>query len=83
MELVPPGVVTVISTVAAECAGEVAWIRVPLLDRMVPAVPPKLTAVAPVNPVPLMVTELPPAVVPLVGETEVIVGACVTVIGTR
>ena len=39
------------------------------------AVAPKLTAVAPVKPVPVIVTEVPPAVGPLVGLTLVTVGA--------
>ena len=38
------------------------------------AVPPNVTAVAPVKPVPAMVTVLPPAVGPEPGLTEVIVG---------
>ena len=41
----------------------------------VPAVAPKSTAVAPVKPVPLTVTEVPPAAGPLVGLTPVTVGA--------
>ena len=36
---------------------------------------PNLTAVAPVKPVPVMVTVVPPAVGPVVGLTEVTVGA--------
>ena len=38
-------------------------------------VAPNLTAVAPVKLVPVMVTEVPPAVVPAVGEMLVTVGA--------
>jgi hypothetical protein len=41
----------------------------------VAAAPLKVTAVAPVKPVPVMVTEVPPAVVPDVGEILVNVGA--------
>jgi hypothetical protein len=37
--------------------------------------PPKLTADAPVNPVPVIVTEVPPAVEPVFGFTFVTVGA--------
>ena len=74
--LVPPGVVTVMSTVPALSAGEVAVIDVALLTvNAVAAVAPKLTAVAPVKPVPVIVTEVPPAVGPLVGLTLVTVGA--------
>src|SRR5438445_378249 len=73
--LVPPGVVTVTSTVAALWAGEVAVMVVALLTvKLVAAVAPKLTAVAPVNPVPVIVTEVPPAVGPFVGFTLVTVG---------
>ena len=41
---------------------------------LVPAVAPKVTAVAPVNPVPVIVTREPPAVDPLVGKMAVTVG---------
>ena len=42
------------------------------------AVPPTVAAVAPVKLVPVMVTEVPPSVVPLVGEIEVTVGGSAT-----
>ena len=68
--LVPFGVVTVMSTVPALWAGEVAVIDVALLTvKPVAAVPPKLTAVAPVKPVPVIVTDVAPAAGPLVGLT--------------
>src|SRR6478735_5284050 len=74
--LVPPVVVTVMSTVPAAWAGDVAVIDVALLTvNVVAAVAPKLTAVAPVNPVPVMVTDVPPAVGPELGLTLVTVGA--------
>jgi hypothetical protein len=41
----------------------------------VAAVLPKLTAVAPVNPVPVMVTDVPPASGPALGRIAVTVGA--------
>ena len=41
----------------------------------VAAVAPKSTAVAPVKPVPVIVTDVPPATGPLVGLTPVTVGA--------
>jgi hypothetical protein len=41
----------------------------------VAAVPPKLTVAPALKPVPVMVTEVPPAVVPVFGETELTVGA--------
>ena len=58
---VPPGVVTVTSTVPALPAGAVAVICVaPFTVKLVAAVPPKLTAVAPVSAVPVIVTLVPP-----------------------
>ena len=42
--------------------------------RWVPAVVPNLTAVAPVNPLPVTITRVPPAVGPLVGEMAVTFG---------
>jgi hypothetical protein len=72
---VPFGVVTVTSTVPVP-AGEVAVIDVGLLTTTpVAALAPKWTAVAPVNPVPVMVTVVPPAAGPDVGLTAVTVGA--------
>ena len=74
--LVPLGVVTLISTVLADRAGEVTVRVLSLVTcRPVPEVVPNLTAVAPVNPVPVMVTAVPPAVDPLAGEMLVMVGA--------
>jgi hypothetical protein len=43
----------------------------------VAAVVPKFTPLAPMNPVPVIVTVVPPAVVPLEGATAVTVGAYV------
>jgi hypothetical protein len=74
--LVPPGVVTVTSTAPAEPAGEVAVIWVAELTvKVVALVLPSFTAVAPEKFVPVIVTVVPPAVGPLVGESEVTVGA--------
>ena len=57
-------------------AGDVAVIEVAELTvKPVAGVAPKVTAVAPVNPVPVMLTEVPPAVGPEVGEIRVTVGA--------
>ena len=64
-ELVPPGVVTKILTSPATWAG-VAAVR-DVSDTtvtLVAAVPPKLTAVAPVKRLPVNVTAVPPAVTP-------------------
>jgi hypothetical protein len=72
---VPPAVVTVTSTVPVP-AGDVAVIEVAELTvKLVALVAPNLTAVAPVNTVPVMVTEVPPAAGPEVGEIDVTVGA--------
>src|SRR6202521_2136288 len=72
---VPPGVVTVTSTVAAASAGEVMEIEVEeLTTRPVPAVVPNLTTVAPVKPVPVIVTGVAPMVGPLLTLRLVTVG---------
>ena len=66
--LAPLGVVTVTSTVPALSAGEVQVMEVSETTlTLVAAVTPKLTAVAPVKPTPLMVTVVPPAAGPLLG----------------
>ena len=63
------------STVPAACAGAVTWISVSEMTVIfVPASPPKVTPVAPVKPVPVIVTTVPPAVGPVVGATLVMVG---------
>ncbi len=72
---VPPGVVTVTFTVDALSAGEVMVMDVEeFTTRPVPATVPNFTAVAPVKPVPVTVTVVPPAVEPEVGLTPVTVG---------
>src|SRR5205807_1766384 len=74
--LVPPGVVTVMSTVPAPPAGAVAVICVALLGvKAAAGAAPNLTAETPVNPVPVMTTDVPPAVVLLAGLIPVTVGA--------
>ena len=75
--LVPDGVVTVTSTVPAACAGEVALIWLAVFTVNVAAVVPNFTAVAPVNPVPAIVTLVPPALGPELGVTLVTVGPAV------
>jgi hypothetical protein len=73
--LVPPGVVTVISTIPAVPAGDFMVREVAeATTRLVPAVDPNFTAVAPINPVPVTMTEVPPAIGPLTGEMPVTVG---------
>jgi hypothetical protein len=72
--LVPPGVVTVTSTVPLP-AGEIAVIDVELLAVNDTApVFPNLTAVAPVKFTPVIATPVPPVGGPLFGEIEVTVG---------
>ena len=74
--MVPPGVVTKTLAVPAVPAGVVTVMEVALFTtRLVAAVPPMVTPVAPVKPVPVMVMLVPPAVEPLVGEILVTVGA--------
>ena len=63
-----------ISMVPAAPAGEVATICVVVSLVMAAVLPPKLTAVALLRSVPLMVTLVPPAVVPELGEILVTVG---------
>lgn len=72
---VPPGVVTVMSTTPPACAGEVAVIEVAdLTVTDVPGVAPNMTIAPLTNPVPVTVTAVPPALVPLAGLTAVTVG---------
>jgi hypothetical protein len=56
--LVPPGVETVMSTVPVP-AGAAALMLVALLTVKLEAVVPNLTALAPVNPVPVIATDVP------------------------
>jgi hypothetical protein len=73
--LVPPTVVTVMSTRPAPSAGEVAVMEVVLLTVKPVAVVPNFTAVTPIKLVPVIVTDVPPAAGPCVGLTAVTVGA--------
>jgi hypothetical protein len=74
---VPPGVVTVISTVVPTVPlGDLTVIVVEFTTvRLVALFAPNLTTVAPVKLVPRMVTLVLPFLVPLVGLTEVTVGS--------
>jgi hypothetical protein len=74
VELVPPNVVTVTSTVPKASTGDVAVIDVAEFTVNGAAVPPNLTAVAPVKPVPVIVTVVPPVVEPVVGLIPVTTG---------
>jgi hypothetical protein len=71
----PPLAVTETVTPPAVCAGVVAVIVV-LLVAVIPVAlaPPKVTAVAPVKPLPVIVTDVPPPVGPLLGLMLVTVG---------
>ena len=70
--LVPPAFVRVTSTVPPGTAGETAVIEVLLVTvKLVAAAVPKCTDVAPVNPVPVIVTEVPPDAGPVLVETPV------------
>ena len=68
--------VTTTFTAAAECAGAVAVIDV-LLTTFTPVadVLPNLTVAPDRKPVPVMVTAVPPAVVPVAGEIPLTFGA--------
>lgn len=73
--LIPADVVTMMSTVPADCAGLTAVIDVEEFTVMlVAAVPPNITVGEPVKLVPVIVTDVPPAVEPLDGLSPVIVG---------
>jgi hypothetical protein len=66
--LIPAVVTTSISTVPTVPAGAVAVMLVLLLTvKLVAGVLPKITAVVPVNPVPEIVTVVPPATGPAAG----------------
>ena len=71
---VPPGVVTLTSTVPVP-AGAVAVIDVAELNVKLADVAPNVTDVTPVKLVPVIVTLVLPALGPLVGEIDVTVGA--------
>src|SRR5689334_22939890 len=72
---VPPAVVTVTSTVPAGSAGATAVICVlELTVKLAAAVRPKNIAVAPVKLLPVMVTVVPPLLLPVSGVIEVTMG---------
>lgn len=72
----PPDVVTAMLTAPALPAGAIAVICVALSTvKLVAAVLPKPTAVAPVRLVPVITTLVPPATGPLLGAAAVMVGA--------
>ena len=63
------------STVAAACGGEIATIWVAETTVNEAATEPNFTSVAPVKLVPVIVTDVPPPVVPLDTLSELIDGA--------
>ena len=72
----PPGVANTTLTAPAVLAGVTTVTDVALtLVRVVPAVPPKVTLVVADKFVPVIVTVVDPAVGPLTGDSDVIVGA--------
>src|SRR5262245_19968808 len=72
---VPPGVVTAISTSPAACGGVTMMIVVELITvTLVAATPPTTTPTMSVKLVPVMVTAVPPSVLPVLGPIEPIVG---------
>jgi hypothetical protein len=80
---VPPGVVTRTLAVPAVPAGVEQVILVALTTlTLVQALPPTDTAVAPVKLAPAIVIDVPPAVLPEVGVTELTVGAGVTYVNS-
>ena len=72
---VPPEVVTVTVTVPLACAGDVTVIDVAdVTVTLAAAVVPKETEVVLVNPVPVIVTVVPPVAGPVAGEMPITVG---------
>ena len=72
----PPGVVTWILTAPALPAGAVTVIDVAeTTEKVVAAVAPNVTAVAPLRLLPVMVTAVPPASGPAFGAIELMAGA--------
>ena len=67
----PAPVVTVTSTVPAAPAGLVAVIWVSETTVKIAGLLPKLTAVTPVKPVPMIVTAVPPPASPRAGSSPV------------
>ncbi len=66
-----PPTVTITLTVPAVPADVVHVIVVSFVtEKLAAAEVPKVTLVAPVNPIPVIMTDVPPAVVPEVGATD-------------
>ncbi len=82
LPLAPPGFVTVTVTGPEPCVGVVAVIVVLLTTTTsVAAAPPNVTVASAANPVPVIVTAVPPAVEPLFGVTPLVVtGPAATIV---
>ena len=74
VEDVPVSFVTVMSTVPAVPAGEVAVMEVSETMVKLAALPAKLAPLASAKPVPVMVTTVPPAIGPATGVIPVTLG---------
>jgi hypothetical protein len=72
---VPAFVVTVTSTTPMPAGDTAVICDAPFTTTEVAAARPNLTPLAPMKPVPVMVTVSPPLALPVVGETAVTVGA--------
>ena len=72
----PDGVFTTTLTVPAACAGAMAVMVVPLLltVKLVAVTEPNITDVAPLKPLPLILTRFPAAPGPEVGFRRVMIG---------
>jgi hypothetical protein len=77
--LCPPGLVTVTVTVPALCAAVVPLIVVAVIELTLSADPPNETVAPARKFAPCTLTDVPPAIDPLVGVTDVTAGAGVAV----
>ena len=76
----PPGLVTTTAWLFPVLAGVIAVMELSeLIVTLAAAVPPKVTEVTPVNPVPLIATGVPPAVGPCVGLLDETLGGITNV----
>ena len=74
----PPSVVTIMPTAPALCAGVIQVIVVLFTTLIVvAAIPPNVTKVAPVKFVPVIVTLVPPVMLPYGGEIPIIFGGVI------
>src|SRR5437016_1050771 len=72
--LVPPGVVTITSTVPVPAGATAVIDVVEMTVKLVAGAEPKLTAVAPLKFVPVTLTDVPPTAGPIVGLSFVTFG---------